>query len=298
MSDTGNCLICGGNKFRILFTCTDSLASGEKFDVAACEECGFTFTVSPPDEKEIGRYYLSEDYISHSDLKRSPTDQLYHLARKYMLRKKWRRINKATGLKNGNILDIGSGTGYFLAYMQKKGWTVSGIEISELARNYALSRFGLNVTTPDQIETLKGNSYDCITLWHVMEHFQDPVYWLEKIRYLLKDNGLCLIAVPNAVSTDAKWFRQSWAAYDVPRHLWHFSPVTFSDLVTKNGFSLIGIKGMPLDVFYISVLSYRNSKTPLPLVRGLITGLYISACNVFKMNSSSSLIYMLKKTDH
>lgn len=297
MGEISNCLICRGGKFKILFTSTDYLVSGEKFDIAACENCGFTFTVSPPDEKEIGRYYLSEDYISHSDLKRSPTDQLYHLARKYMLRKKWKRINKATGLKNGKILDIGSGTGYFLSYMQKKGWTSSGIEISELARNYSLSRFGLNVITPGQIETLEGNSFDCITLWHVMEHFQDPVYWLEKIRYLLKDDGLCLIAVPNVISTDAKWFRQSWAAYDVPRHLWHFSPVTLSDLLTKNGFSLIGIKGMPLDVFYISVLSYRNTKTPLPLIRGLLTGLYISAGNIFKMNSASSLIYMLKKTD-
>jgi 2-polyprenyl-3-methyl-5-hydroxy-6-metoxy-1,4-benzoquinol methylase len=295
MGEKNHCLICGGSQFNTLFTCVDSLVSGEHFVISICEDCGFTFTASPPDEKEIGRYYLSEEYISHSDLKRSLTDQLYHLARSYMLRKKWRHINKATGLRNGNILDIGSGTGYFPAYMQQKGWTTTGIEISELAREYSISKFGLKVITPGQVETLNGNSFDCITLWHVMEHFQEPTYWLEKIRFLLKDDGLCLVAVPNAVSTDAKWFNESWAAYDVPRHLSHFSPATLSELITKSGFSIIEIRGMPLDVFYISILSYRNKKTPLPFIRGLITGLMITVRNIFKKNSASSLIYVFKK---
>jgi 2-polyprenyl-3-methyl-5-hydroxy-6-metoxy-1,4-benzoquinol methylase len=296
MSENCHCLICGEKRFKTIFNCTDSLVSGEDFAISVCENCGFTMTVSPPDEKNIGNYYLSENYISHSDLKRSLTEKLYHFARNYMLHNKWRLINKMTGLKSGELLDIGSGTGYFPAYMQNKGWITNGVEISDFARNYSYSKFGLEVYSPDKIEALSGKSYDCITLWHVLEHFQNPVYWLEKIRYLLKDDGVCLIAVPNASSTDAKWFRQFWAAYDVPRHLWHFSPDTLTKLITKNGFSLVRIKNMPLDVFYISILSYRNKKRCFPLIRGLITGSIISLRNIFRKNAASSLIYILRKS--
>lgn len=298
MAENSKCLVCGGDTFSTLFTCTDSLTTGESFSICQCSGCGFRFTLSPPPESVIGKYYLSDEYISHSDLKRSFTERLYHVARTFMLRKKLRLIRSVSSLKQGSILDIGCGTGYFPAFMKQNGWDASGVEVSEIARNYAASKFELKVIPPDQTPLLQGKSYDCITLWHVMEHFHDPDAWFKKIDYLLKDNGICIIALPNAESYDAAWFKQHWAAFDVPRHLWHFSPATFKKLALRNNFSMIKTMSMPLDVFYISILSYRNMNSSMSLLRGLFTATVLSLFSLFKKGKASSIIYILRKANN
>jgi 2-polyprenyl-3-methyl-5-hydroxy-6-metoxy-1,4-benzoquinol methylase len=296
MTEEKKCILCGAEDFEPLFSCEDFLLSHEEFKIVRCKNCGLIKTDSPPPEKAIGRYYLSEDYISHSDSKKGITEQAYHFARNIMLRRKWRLISHLFGQKKGYLLDIGSGTGYFPAFMQKKGWAVRGIEISEQARNFSASKFGIDVISPVDSGSLSPGSYDCITLWHVLEHFNDPVYWLEEIKNLLKDDGFCIIAVPNASSSDAKWFGQYWAAYDVPRHLWHYTPHSLTAIATLNGFTLIKKKNMPLDVFYISILSYKHKKSTLPVIKGLITGVFLSFKNLLKRDCGSSVIYILKKT--
>jgi len=296
MSERSRCLICDGENIRVLFSSTDNLTGGESFDIGECTDCGFRFTVNPPSEANIGRYYLSDDYISHSDLKRGITERLYHFARTYMLRKKLRLIRSENGQKPGKILDIGCGTGYFPAFMKQNGWDASGVEVSGKAREYAISKFGLEVIPPDKTGLLPGNSYDCITLWHVMEHLYDPDNWFEKIKHLLNDNGACIIALPNSESSDAKSFKQHWAAYDVPRHLWHFSAPSVSRLASRHGFSVTRIKSMPLDVFYISILSFKNRKSPMSLLRGIVTASLLTLSNLFKKEKASSLIYVLRKS--
>jgi SAM-dependent methyltransferase len=295
MTENNLCINCGSGNTEYLFHCKDYLVSGEEFKIVRCTDCGLIRTDNPPAENIIGKYYLSEDYISHSDSKKGITDHLYHYARNIMLRRKEKLISRLFVKNKGSLLDIGSGTGYFPAFMQKKGWKVQGIEISEQARNFSVSRFGLAVFPPEEIENMSHESYDCITLWHVMEHFNDPVYWFAKIRHLLKDNGYCIVAVPNAASSDARWFGKFWAAYDVPRHLWHFTPDSFSDMAARNGFKLIRKRGMPLDVFYISILSFKNKKNNLPFLRGIFLGLFLAFKNLFKGDSNSSEIYILKK---
>ena len=295
MSETKRCLVCGSDSLIEHFSATDSLVSGDSFRIMGCSDCGFVFTSDPPDEKNIGTYYMSENYISHTDRKRNLTEVLYHFARRFMLRKKSRLVAHVCRKKNGTLLDIGSGTGYFASYMKEKGWSVKGVEINDRARDFSVSHFGLDVIPPEMISSLPDRSFDCITLWHVLEHFYNPDQWMQEIHRLLKDDGRCILALPNIASADSKRFRNSWAALDVPRHLWHFAPDTLFKFIERHQFRCSLIKGMPLDLFYISIISYKNSRARFAFIRGVATAILLSVRNIFAGNSSSSLIYVIEK---
>lgn len=295
MTETRSCLVCRSTDLAVLFSTKDHLVSGENFVLSKCRGCGFTFTTDPPDEKDIAKFYLSEDYISHSDKKRSLTDRLYHLARNYMLGKKQSLVRKMCGIETGTLVDIGSGTGYFAGYMNGKGWNVMGVELSEQARQYSISRFGLTAVSPPEVPSIKDGAADCVTLWHVLEHLYDPVMWLKEIGRIMKDDGKCIVALPNIKSADAEWFGNDWAALDVPRHLWHFSSETLPSFINGHGFICEKVIPMPLDIYYISTLSYKNRGCKLPLVRGIITGLFLNVKSLCVKNRASSLIYVLAK---
>jgi ubiquinone/menaquinone biosynthesis C-methylase UbiE len=255
------CPLCSSEKIFLHFRCVDHFISKEVFEVYRCPSCSFEFTLDYPEETEIGPYYKSDNYISHTDTSKGFSNKVYRMARSIMLRIKKRIIENATGLKKGNLLDIGSGTGHFAGTMKKAGWQVKGIEINEKARDSSISHFGLEIIDPEQITAYAANSFDCITLWHVLEHFYDPFKLSSDIVRLLKSGGWCIIALPNCSSYDAEYYKSYWAAYDVPRHLWHFSPSTFRIFSEKSGFLIKKIRNLPLDVFYISILSerYRGS---------------------------------------
>lgn len=295
MPEARVCLVCGQAEFTDLYTAEDHLVSGESFLIRRCNGCSFAFTSEPPSEKEIGSYYLSDDYISHSDKKQTLADSLYHLARSYMLGRKQKLVTGVTHRDSGTLLDIGSGTGYFASFMKKKGWTVTAIELSEQARNFSITRVGIKALVPEKVKDISDASVDCITFWHVLEHLYDPAMWMREVKRILKDDGKCIIALPNLASADAKWFGDRWAALDVPRHLWHFSPETMIRFVGDHGFTCSKIRAMPLDVFYISALSYRDRGCRLYLLRGLLTGTLLTISSLFRKNSASSLIYIMSK---
>lgn len=288
------CPLCSG---RIIpeFTCTDFFVSGEQFALFRCTECSFIFTQDHPSESEAGRYYESEEYISHSDTSKGLINKAYRVARDLMLKSKRSLVKYITGLEEGSLLDIGSGTGYFANEMKKSGWQVKGIEINEKARAFASDQFGLEVLSPAMINNIEKSSFDCITLWHVLEHFNDPSGYMNTIAGLLKPGGTCIIALPNCSSYDADHYKKFWAAYDVPRHLWHFAPDTFRLFCEKNGFEVEKIKKLPLDVFYIAILSEKYRKTGLPVARGILRGALYWFLTIFNKNRASSLIYILKK---
>jgi 2-polyprenyl-3-methyl-5-hydroxy-6-metoxy-1,4-benzoquinol methylase len=295
MAEVRTCPVCGGSDFSDLFTTHDHLVTGESFRVAQCCGCGLVVTADPPEEHDIGRYYVSDDYISHSDKKQNLTELSYHLARKFMLGRKFRLVRRATGKSTGTIVDIGSGTGYFASFMQQKGWNVTGVEINDRAREFSAAKFGIRTLTPAGISDLNDASADCVTLWHVLEHLYDPEKWMGEIRRILADDGRCIIALPNIESSDAQWFGENWAALDVPRHLWHFSPDSLLHLAEKHGFACEEIRPLPLDLFYISALSYRNRGRHVALLRGVVTGLFLAVVNLFRSNRASSLIYVISK---
>lgn len=295
MGHYDKCPLCGSVKPGLLIQTNDFFLSGEPFSLFRCTFCGFVFTQDHPDEEAIGRYYASEDYLSHNDSAKGFLSFLYKFARRFMLSGKRIRIEKITGKKNGKILDIGSGSGHFLAEMKKAGWEVTGIERDEKARVYSSSAHSVVVIEPGKISSLQSDSYDCITLWHVLEHFQDPFIYASEVSRLLKPDGICVVALPNRGSYDAAWYKKFWAAYDVPRHLWHFSPLTFNLFTEKSGFKLKSVRRLPLDVFYISMLSEKYRGTRFYMLKGLTKGLWFYILSYFNMNKSSSLIYILQK---
>ena len=296
MAETMVCPECRSTNVTHLLSAKDHLVSGETFMISSCSNCGLAFTANPPPENEIGRYYASEDYISHSDNKSSLTDYLYHLARRFMLGRKYRLTTRMTGKETGTLLDIGSGTGYFASTMQKKGWEVTGIELNEQAREYSATRFAINAVSPSEIKNIRDKSADCITLWHVLEHLYEPGKWMDEVNRILKDDGKCVIALPNLDSADARWFGDQWAALDVPRHLWHFSPNALIRFVEDHGFTCNRILPLPLDIFYISTLSIKNSGRRFALLRGIILGLFLKTSNFGHRKKASSLIYVISKS--
>jgi SAM-dependent methyltransferase len=289
------CPLCLSEKISLHLECTDHFISKEVFKVYKCIECGFKFTQDHPEEAEIGKYYESDNYISHSDTSKGFSNKLYRLARKIMLRRKLGIIRKATGLDKGTLLDIGSGTGHFADIMKRAGWQVSGIEINEKARDSSISNFGLEVYEPGNISSLKPGTFDCITLWHVLEHFQDPFKYAEEIIRLLKPDGICVIALPNSASFDAEHYEKFWAAYDVPRHLWHFNPATFRRFTDKAGFKTEKLLTLPLDIFYISILSEKYKGSGIHLLKGIAVAKIYAFASFFKKVRSSSVIYILRK---
>lgn len=217
------CPVCHKKELEPLFRCTDHFVSGESFPLFRCHSCGFTLTGSPPAEESAGTYYQSEAYISHSNTSRGLVNQAYHLVRELMLRRKQKIVEKSAGIYGGSLLDIGAGTGFFLRFMKKKGWQVTGTEKSDTARAYARAQWNLPLLSDEALFTLPAKSFDVITLWHVMEHLYNlPDYW-EVIHTLLRPGGSLVIALPNPGSFDAGHYGEFWAAWDVPRHLWHLS---------------------------------------------------------------------------
>lgn len=289
------CPLCGGTHLKRVMTCTDFYASGEQFDVVSCEDCGFTFTQGVPVEAEIGRYYETPDYISHSDTKKGAMNTLYHQVRKYMLGKKARLIVKESHRKSGRLLDIGTGTGYFAATMAQRGWKVEAIEKNEQARLFAKEHFGLEVKSEAALQEFQAGSFDVITLWHVMEHLEHLDSIWERLYELLSDRGILIVAVPNCSSYDAEKYGEYWAAYDVPRHLWHFTPVTIQQLASKHGFIMAARHPMPFDAFYVSILSEKHRKSSLPFMKGMCTGTMAWFSALGRKERSSSMIYVFRK---
>lgn len=291
------CPLCGSENIGELYECRDFLVTGDKFPVYSCSSCSFVFTGNYPGEEEAAAYYSSEDYISHSDTEKGLFNKLYHLARSFMLSVKFRMLRKISGLEATSVLDIGSGTGYFPLYLEKKGWQCQGIEISKEAREYAREKNKLSLLPPEAINDFNPGSVDIITMWHTLEHFYHPDDYLEKAYRILKESGLLIIAVPNHLSYDAHKYRALWAGWDVPRHLWHFNPSTIKLLAGKHHFDLLAMKSLPLDSFYVSVLSEKYKKSSLPLFSGFITGLLSWIHSLFNTGRSSSVVYFFRKEE-
>lgn len=289
-----NCPLCKASETYPFLTCTDHLVSREKFQVFRCPGCSFTFTGDYPGENESGRYYESDDYISHTDSGKTLFEKAYRIARSMMLRRKRRIVRMATGQPAGNILDIGCGTGHFPDAMKKSGWQTVGVEINQKAREYAIINFNLEVIPPSGISSLHENTFDSVSMWHVFEHLHNPDEWLDTIKRLLKPDGKVVVALPNCLSYDAVHYGAEWAAYDVPRHLWHFSPVSFALLAQKAGLKIAGMKVLPFDVFYISILSEKHKGSAFPELKGMVKGFFFSLLSFFSRRRSSSLVYILE----
>jgi 2-polyprenyl-3-methyl-5-hydroxy-6-metoxy-1,4-benzoquinol methylase len=270
----------------------DHSVSGETFQLIHNEQFEMLETFPQPIEQNLESYYETVDYISHTDTRRNLLENVYHIVRKITLRNKVNLINK--NCKNGkSLLDIGCGTGDFLLAAEKNGWNVCGIEPNDNARDIANKKIKNQVYDANKIFELEAQNFDVITLWHVLEHLPNLEKQIENFKRLLKPNGTLIIAVPNFKSYDAKYYKSNWAAYDVPRHLWHFSKTAISELFLKENLTVVNIRPMLFDSFYVSLLSEKyktGSMKPLNAFwRGFLSNIKGSLSKEY-----SSHIYILK----
>jgi len=290
-----HCPVCDNKTFTSFLTCTDYFVSSEKFQIKQCNSCEFKITENIEDEENIGRYYQSENYISHSNTSKGIVNSVYHSVRKFMLGRKRKLVEKATGIRNGHILDVGTGTGFFLNEMKEYGWQVTGTEKSGDARDFAKKEFNLDNFPSENLFSLKDKSFDVITLWHVLEHIHLLNENMETFARLLKHDGKLIIAVPNHDSIDAKHYKEFWAAYDVPRHIWHFAPKQMKQLGEKHSFKLASLHTMPFDSFYVAMLSEKYKKSKLALFKGIFYGKISWLNSIINPAKCSSVIYVFEK---
>lgn len=290
-----SCPNCRSKDINYVISTKDYTVSSEQFEIWECKNCTLRFTQNVPDNVAIGKYYQSEKYISHSDTSTGLINNLYHRVRKHTLIQKRNLIEGATGKKSGNILDVGAGTGAFLHTMKLSNWNTTGIEPDETAREKAKELYGISLENPDNFSNFSPENFEVITLWHVLEHVHDLHQYIFQLKKLLAPDGKIFIAVPNYTSADAKIYREFWAAYDVPRHLYHFSPKSMKDLLNSYGLKVDAIRPMWYDSVYVSMLSeqYKTGKSH-PL-KAFINGCYSNLLTFFDKRKCSSVIYIVSK---
>ena len=276
------------NKKHFL-TVKDYSVSQETFDLYHDATLDMLITLPQPSLENLGRYYESPDYISHTDSKRSLFEKAYHFVKGIALKNKLNLINSSSSGK-GKLLDIGAGTGDFLLTAKENGWSTIGVEPSEKAKAIAIQK-GIEFVVETQ--ELESHSFDVITMWHVLEHVPNLDNQIKELKRLVKPNGTVIIAVPNFKSYDAKYYGKFWAAYDVPIHFWHFSKTAIKILFEKEEIKLEKVLPMKFDSFYVSLLSekYKNGKM------NFIKAFWIGLVSNWKANRSlefSSHIYVLK----
>ncbi len=293
MEKLNYCPICKSSQIKLFLVCKDNTVSRETFDIVECISCGFKFTNPRPDEDKLGAYYKSDEYVSHSNSSKGFVHSIYQIVRKYTLLKKLQLISKY--YKTGNILDIGCGTGEFLKTFKDAKWKTFGIEPSLDVREIAIKNYGLDIRGEAEIKKLETEGFDVITMWHVLEHVPELNDRIDDLKRLIKPEGIIVIAVPNCTSFDADVYKENWAAYDVPRHLYHFVPNDIETVFNNHGLKVFKVLPMLFDSFYVSLLSekYRTEKSNI--FRALWIGLRSNISALKSGKKYSSQIYLIRK---
>ncbi len=276
-------------KDQLFLTVKDHSVSGETFELFRDADLDILQTLPQPSENDLGRYYESDDYISHTDGKRSLFEKMYQSVKNIALKNKLDLINSVS-LHKGKLLDIGAGTGDFLKAARQNGWQTVGTEPSEKAKAIAI---GKGVSFVESTNQLEDHSLDIITMWHVLEHVPNPELQIAELKRLIKPTGTIIVAVPNFNSFDAKHYGIFWAAYDVPRHLWHFSKTGIRKLFAAQNLILEQVLPMPFDAYYVSLLSEKYKTGKMNFISAFFTG-WRSNWKARQSGEHSSHIYVLK----
>lgn len=266
----------------------DYSVSQENFSIVRNDDLDLLITVPQPNSNVLWKYYQTEDYISHTSRRESLIDKIYHAVREIAIRSKVDLVNEKQ--QRGSVLDIGTGTGDFLLALKQDSWETIGVEPSDIARNLA-SQKGLDIR--DSTSQLPSNSYDVITMWHVLEHVPNYDQQIAELKRLLKTTGTLIVAVPNYKSFDAEHYQKYWAAYDVPRHFWHFSQTSIRKIFDGHGFELKDVRPMKFDSYYVSLLSEKYKTGKSNYLKAFWIG-FKSNWKARKTSEFSSITYILE----
>jgi len=293
MKNITSCPICESTKNKTFLKSRNFRINEQAFDVMECDSCSFRYTSPSPEVTEIGEYYDPENYVSHTGTKKGIVNKLFHAVRKITLNNKFKLLSRISNGKRH--LDIGAGNGIFLGYMKEKGWDVSGVELDDVSRASIEKNTGLNIATTvhDNNET---EEFDVITMWHVLEHVYDLKKDLKTIKQKLKKDGSLIVAVPNCASHDAEKYKEFWAAYDLPIHLYHFRPQNIKDLFDQYDMEVLDMKPMKFDSYYISLISEQYKNNQKGGIGVILRGFYYGLVSNLKAKKGeySSQIYIIK----
>ncbi|MDZ7742934.1 MAG: class I SAM-dependent methyltransferase [Bacteroidota bacterium] len=292
MKEIKECPLCKNDDFESYLHTLDYFLTQEDFHISKCKSCGFIFTNPIPNERDLGRYYKSEEYLSHTNKKNSLKDYLYQIVKTRNLRKKYKTVCDYAGLNKGRILDYGSASGDLLAFFKSKDWEVRGIEADRESRDHAITKHDIKVFGDKSGLDLE--QFDVITLWHVLEHVADLDQSLEFFHAHLHTKGKLFLALPNIDSWDARHYGKYWAALDVPRHLYHFNKQSVERLLSRQGFQLTAVLPMHFDAYFIALLSEKYKHGRLDYFSAFIKGMR-SNIHARKNRQYSSLLYVLEK---
>jgi SAM-dependent methyltransferase len=292
------CPICNKIDIANLLHTKDYSLTNESFEIIECAHCTLRYTFPIPSIDQIAPYYNFPDYISHTDTRSGWMNKMYHAVRNRTLNQKSSWVQSLfTGYK-GKLLEVGAGTGAFANSMQKKGWKVTALEPDQGSRQRAMDNFNLNLLPIEALSTLPKDSFEVIALWHVLEHVHDLHIYMNSFLTLLKPNGRLIIAVPNHTSYDAQFYKNFWAAYDVPRHLYHFSPRSMNKLCKAHYMKVVQCKPMWFDSFYVGLLSEKYKQTGfLGIMRAFFVGCISNIIAKRDAERASSIIYEIKRVN-
>jgi 2-polyprenyl-3-methyl-5-hydroxy-6-metoxy-1,4-benzoquinol methylase len=274
---------------KLFLKTRDYSVSQEEFHLI--HDADMDMLITHPQPEALDKYYQSESYISHTDANKNLIEKLYQAVKKYSLHKKMKLIDRYVK-EEKTLLDFGAGTGDFMATAKKKNWSVAGVEPNRKARELAKAK---GIYLYPKMEAFQNNKYQAITLWHVLEHLPDLEGQISQLISKLGNEGILVIAVPNFRSYDAKYYGEFWAAYDVPRHLWHFSRMAMEKLFSEHKMKIIKIKPMIFDAFYVAMLSEKYKTGRTNFLKAFCIGLW-SNIKAQGTGEYSSLIYVLQKT--
>ena len=287
-----NCPWCDSDKTQMQLWVKDLFLTQEAFEIHECMKCGLLFTEPRPKPEEIGKYYQSDEYYSHKENKQGFIPRIYESVKKVNLK---RKVNMATdGLQVGKMLEIGCGVGDFIQEMEQHGWNCTGIEPSNDAKAIAEKRVKAKLYDPQEIGTLPDESFDLVTMWHVLEHVDNLKEEIGHLQRLLKKGGRLVLALPNFKSHDAQYYKEYWAAYDVPRHLNHFCRASINNIFKNTELKQRKTDKLVWDAYYISYMSEKYENHTLPLLKGVWRG-FVSNNKARKSGEWSSLVYVLER---
>ena len=272
------------------------MVSREPFTLLRCPSCGVVYTLDPPSEDKMNLYDKLDMKLKLGDAPSGLIGKLYYRVRNRMLRKKARLVERQAYRTSGALLNYGAKTGFFSHKMERRGWKVTSVERYHEERLFSLEMFHHRMIDIPEMDNLMAGTFDVITLWHVFEHCHNPGELLDRFHELLRPGGILVMACPNVRSTDAMHYGPYWAAYDVPRHLWHFCPSSISTFAHRHGFTLMHHERLPYDCFYISILSEKHMRHRMAFIRGMMVGLRSWLVSLTKRGRSSSLVYVFRKS--
>lgn len=270
----------------------DYFLTGEEFSLFSCKSCGLVFTNPRPKLENLDLYYQSDKYYSHTSSQGGIIPFIYRKVKEINLKTKFKQVTAGSVINK--VLDIGCGTGDFLNVCKKSGMEIHGIEPDSKARNLAKEILKVEILHPDQSEKIPDESFDLITMWHVLEHVPDLKKQISELSRIIKKGGKVVIALPVYESYDAEVYKEKWAAWDVPRHLYHFNKAVINKMMLANDFKPGNVYPMKWDSFYVSMLSEQYLKSGFGIVKAFFVG-FLSNIKARNNGNYSSLVYTFIK---